>query len=175
MPVDCKVGVRLDLQFLHELSSPLAPHGLPLFLPRWGSAPGQWKEHVKTDKEKWILGSWIQITFQRWQVEIRNGDYKGHKQIICSSKKEEWPSFFCLTLEKKGITHFHKAAKTNLCFSNYLGCISFRFSSWEILNLGSQMQIIFILYLNKFKICNSIVKEIASAFIILIYLTCCQV
>lgn len=95
----CKVGPPVSAWAL--ITTCTSQSYLPLLLSRWGSSPGQRKEYIKIDKEKWILGSWIQITFQRWQVEVRNGNYKGHKQIICSSKKEEWPSF-CLTLKRRG-------------------------------------------------------------------------
>lgn len=48
-------------------------------------------------------------------MEIGNSNYKGHKQIICISKKEEGPRF-SLSLEKKGITHCCAVAKITSTF-----------------------------------------------------------
>lgn len=56
-------------------------------------------------------------------MEIGNSNYKGHKQIICISKKEEGPRFFSLSLEKKGDNTLLCSSQNNLYFSNYQDCI----------------------------------------------------
>lgn len=49
-------------------------------------------------------------------MKIGNGKYKGPKQIICISKKEEGPKLFSLSLQEEGITCCHMISKITSLF-----------------------------------------------------------